>query len=695
MPKSVATTPSTPASDAIDFAAERKAAEWAIGRKVTFRIPTAEGDLLPTDLAQLPNGPFHVISLDLTAPPNLTKSDVELIGQLRKLISLNLAAQPNLAKSDVEMIGQLRKLKVLNLGHTEVDDSSLPGISQLTELEYLDLMGIRVSDAGLAALVGLRNLQALILTFTAVGDDGMEAVAKLTNLRKLCLGETHVGNEGLAKLKSLQQLEHIELSPAITDQGLAHLSGLPCLTSIIMKFPVVTDVGVANLRKLPKLDTVRVVAATDAELNRLKSLTNLKSLHFDLNQFTVSGLEPLHAFPKLEYLNLDNSVIVDDSHLVALSKLKKLRQLSVDGTSVTPEGIAKFRELRPDVELRAGGKVYPAVAGLIDYEAERKAAEWVLSVGGSVQTIDEAGVIAFVGPGGKLPDGQWQLNTVWLTNCKNIKSGDLDKLASCRSLITLNARVTNMGDADCQAIGRMANLEVLDLMGCAQITNAGITNLGPLRKLRHLELAFTPISDDAMDVIAGMTELRTLALGETQVTDVGFKKLAPLVLLEVLGPPPGGTDQGLSILGNFPQLKLLGLKGHQITDISVAQLQKLPKLTTFSLVAGTDENLLKMKGLTQLRWLGLNLCQFTEQGFQTLLDFKWLQTVNIGGDPKFDDTRLMSLSEITDLKLVLFDKSSSVSPKGIENFQAARPDVRVSDGVQDYPATVPAKAEEK
>jgi formylglycine-generating enzyme required for sulfatase activity len=329
----------------------------------------------------------------------------------------------------------------------------------------------------------------------------------------------------------------------------------------------------------------------------------------------------------------------------------------------------------------------------IDFAAERKAAEWVLSVGGQLGTV---GVVpSWVVPGGKLPDGQWELSAVSFSS-QSIKSVDLDKLARCRNVKRLTFWGTDIGDAGCVAIGRMTNLEDLTLLGNNQITNVGIQHLGSLQKLRRLSLAHFPLSDDAMDVIAGMTQLRSLALVETPVTDLGFKKLAPLVHLEEnLVLPLGVTDQGLSILGNFPQLKKLGLYGHQVTDSSIAQMQKLPKLTELYLLGATDENLLKMKGLTQLRELALNGGQLTEQGFQTLLEFKWLQTVGIAGDLKFDDTRLMRLSEITDLKLVSFDKSSSVTPKGIENFRAARPDVRVNDGVQDYPATVPAKAEEK
>jgi Leucine-rich repeat (LRR) protein len=334
-------------------------------------------------------------------------------------------------------------------------------------------------------------------------------------------------------------------------------------------------------------------------------------------------------------------------------------------------------------------------AGPVDYAAERKAAEWVLSVGGHLQTIDEAGVIAALGPGGKLPDGQWQLKLVNSLDGKKVNSGDLERLASCRNLKILSVREANIGDAGCITIGRMTNLESLDLLGSSKITNAGIKSLVSLKKLRELGLTFIPISDDAIDAIAGMTELRTLHLGETQVTDVGFKKLATLIRLEELTPSPGVTDQGLSILGNFPQLKSLGLKGHQITDTSVAELQKLPKLINLSVVGATDENIVAMKRLTQLRHLGLNMGLLTEQGIQTLPEFKWLQDFGYTNAPGFDDAVLMRLSENSNLQFVFFDKSSSVSPKGIENFRAVRPDVLVTDGVQVYPATVPAKTEEK
>ena len=329
--------PAVTAIDAvIDFAAERKAAEWLIGLKAVFQIETDGSILQPTELAQLPKGPFHVHYLDLTA-------------------------QQTLKTSDLELIGRLKGLKTLSLGQTQVDDSYLSGISELIELEHLYLDRTRVTDAGLAELAGLKNLKKLGLGFTAVGNDGMTVVAKLINLRVLSLGESLVGDDGLAKLKTLSRLEQLGLGSEVTDRGLGHLSNFPNLTVIqVLKSHHLTEVGIGYLQKLPKVTELNVVAATDADLERLKTLTHLKMLTFNLNQFTVSGLETLQAFPQLEYVSLDDSAITDDSYLPTLSKLAKLRKLHMNNTAITAEGIAKFRELRPDVELSARGKVYPA-----------------------------------------------------------------------------------------------------------------------------------------------------------------------------------------------------------------------------------------------------------------------------------------------------------------------------------------------
>ena len=302
-----------------------------IGLKAGIEIEIAGNLQNPTDLVHLPSGPFQVSRISLDNHQNLNDNEMALISRLKGL----------------------KWLKWLSLNWTPVDDSWMPIVGKLTRLPGLQLMGTRVTDSGLKELSGRKDLKLLWLTFTAIGNDGMDTVAGLTSLRVLGLGECRVGNEGLAKLKSLCHLEHIHLGGQVTDQGLKHLADFPKLTSVAgLKSHHLTETGISHLQQLTKCTSMNVVAATDEDLIRLKSLTKVRTFSFNYNRFTVSGVESLQAlFPELEGLILDAGSNVDDTFLIPLTRFASLRKLSLNQTKVTADGIAKFRELRPDVDL--------------------------------------------------------------------------------------------------------------------------------------------------------------------------------------------------------------------------------------------------------------------------------------------------------------------------------------------------------
>lgn len=122
-----------------------------------------------------------------------------------------------------------------------------------------------------------------------------------------------------------------------------------------------TEVGIGHLQQLPNVTKLNVVMATDADLVRLKPLAHLTSLTFNLHQFSASGLEALSEFPKLDYLDLEDHPNFDDSYWPALVKLSTLRRLRLQKVQVTADGIAKFREQRPEVQLHVNGEDYPSL----------------------------------------------------------------------------------------------------------------------------------------------------------------------------------------------------------------------------------------------------------------------------------------------------------------------------------------------
>jgi hypothetical protein len=96
----------------------------------------------------------------------------------------------------------------------------------------------------------------------------------------------------------------------------------------------------------------------------------------------------------------------------------------------------------------------------------------------------------------------------------------------------------------------MTQLQTLDLNG-SKVTDAGLTHLIALPRLDFLSLANTAVSDSGLAHVSGLPRLQTLNLIGTHVTDAG---LAPLYRLT--------------------KLQMLELHGTNVTDAGVDELQK-------------------------------------------------------------------------------------------------------------------------
>jgi hypothetical protein len=89
---------------------------------------------------------------------------------------------------------------------------------------------------------------------------------------------------------------------------------------------------------------------TDAELDRLKWLTDLKYLDLDYTQVNDAGVERLKGLTSLVELELVNTQITD-AGLKHLQGLKSLGYLHLDNTQVTDTGLEYLKELHNLVAL--------------------------------------------------------------------------------------------------------------------------------------------------------------------------------------------------------------------------------------------------------------------------------------------------------------------------------------------------------
>lgn len=97
----------------------------------------------------------------------------------------------------------------------------------------------------------------------------------------------------------------------------------------------------------------------DAALEGFDRFTALRRLRLSGNRVTDAGLPSLAGLTALEHLNLYGNAEIHDSGLEPLVALPALRELYLWQTGVTDEGVAEFRERRPDVMVHNGAAAVP------------------------------------------------------------------------------------------------------------------------------------------------------------------------------------------------------------------------------------------------------------------------------------------------------------------------------------------------
>ena len=114
------------------------------------------------------------------------------------------------------------------------------------------------------------------------------------------------------------------------------------------------------------------------------------------------------------------------------------------------------------------------------------------------------------------------------------------------------------------------SLAELDLSG-AKLELPDAQTIGQLRRLRILDLRYTPLDDAMLGELAGLPELRMIDLSRTQVTDAGLAHLAALPHLHsVWLANTAVTDAGLAELARCPELESVRLTGSGVTKQGLA-----------------------------------------------------------------------------------------------------------------------------
>ena len=406
-------------------------------------------------------------------------------------------------------------------------DATLRRLADLDHLTSLDLGGsVQLSDDGLAHLARFPQLRDLDLSGWKgrITDRGLEVLRHLPALRrfKMCW-QQNISDAGLANLAACEQLEEVNLMGTPAGDGvIAALAGNPRLTQLKTGRNV-TDAGLPILHRYPAFKAwaggaleyglmsaeagpTRVLIDgpfTDHGLASLVGLDGLFGLSFFWHSpaFTAAGLGPLKDLANLGFLGCEGERCNDEAmrHIAAMPKL---RMLMGQGTVATDEGW-KALSASKSIEY-IWGRECPNLTGrgfaaLADMPALR-------GIAVSCSKVDDAAPSMLprfpalcqlmpmdVSDAGFRHVGRCErLEGLWCMYCR--ETGDLatEHIADLRQLRTYYAGKTLITDRSLEILGRMTSLEKLEFWQCAGVTNAGVTFLAALPRLRELTLDGLP-----------------------------------------------------------------------------------------------------------------------------------------------------------------------------------------------------------
>jgi formylglycine-generating enzyme required for sulfatase activity len=213
-------------------------------------------------------------------------------------------------------------------------------------------------------------------------------------------------------------------------------------------------------------------------------------------------------------------------------------------------------------------------------DPDRRAAEWVLSIGGRIRINgqDDEIIAAEV-----LPQDAFELTAVDLGKNPQATDAGLTNFKGCQNLTELVLNHTPVSDVGLVHFRECKNLTSLNLGG----TLAGDIGLGYFRdckNLTSLDLRTTHLTDAGLVHFKDCKNLSYLSLARSRVTDAGmahFKDCLNLTTLSVWETQV--TDEGLRHLKNCRNLRTMDLRKTQVSDAGVEQLEQLKALEVLSL----------------------------------------------------------------------------------------------------------------
>lgn len=237
-----------------------------------------------------------------------------------------------------------------------VDDARLAltaaGMKPLIDLPRLGGLSADAKDDWMPFLAAMPHLRFLSVQDTSAGDTGFIALSASQSIEQIWGRRCHnLRSAGFVALSRMPRLRSIAVSCLnVDDSAVASLPSFPALRELMpMDIP---DAGYRHIGKCAQLEALTLMYCRDTTDAATEHITGLPKLARYFASYTlITDRTPalLSTIDSLEEVTFDTCHGLTNVGIGSLSRLPRLRSVSVAGRGVTPEVASRFA---PGVEVR-------------------------------------------------------------------------------------------------------------------------------------------------------------------------------------------------------------------------------------------------------------------------------------------------------------------------------------------------------
>lgn len=544
---------------------DRRAAEEVLNRGGTVWLGSDFQQVAA--MSELPAEHFVVTKIDLPNRKNIEDGFLANFRGLTSLLILNMTetsiSDRGLANLTDEGRQPLRSLQRLNLGGTRISETGLQFLNGSSDLWELVLNGTAVSD--MSVMSQFPGLGIIDIGETSLTSDDLQILSELSKLNRLTMDGSSMTETLAGVLAGLPDLRALKLQNLPSDFDPGHLAELPLLTELLVSTEdsaVFDDdfwTVVAGLQDLEIL--MCTSGATDESLAKVQLMPQLHEFTVMSEAVTGEAVARMRLkFPNLELLRVSFSKWTDNN-VQQLHTMKPLRQLDLTDNSASEDAIKALSAALPGCQIISDHGTFGSFVDSMT--PDRRAAEFALSLGGTISVqIAGRGEQQVVNPE-ELPAGPFAVTEIELSGKKNIEDQFLTNFRGLADLQILILSETSITDR-----------------GLGYLTDNGRQ---PLPSLQRLYLDGTNVSQTGLQFLSGSPELIGLLLDETATTEGTVLNQFPKLAMLGLGYTAFTADELQALIVRFPQLNYLTMDGRHLSEAMATTLVTIPKLRVLKL----------------------------------------------------------------------------------------------------------------